>query len=129
MGKWENLGIIKYGYVITFELLNLAFQRQLPLRNQLEILLQVYLVEKIDVIREAIASSPIILPPDHHLYNFLEVILEYISQLIIANPQVFTYLYLNYDVQMFSLPILDNFVKAISRLVTLSFTLIQSTLH
>jgi len=117
LSKWENLGAVKYGYTILIELLFLTFKKGLPLRNQLEILLQIYLVEKIDLIRDSISSSLTILPPDHNLFNFLEVILEFVHQIFTVNPQIILFLYLNYDIQLFSIPIVENFFKTISKLV------------
>ena len=103
--------------MIFFKLLNLSLKQKLPLRNQLEILLQIYLIEKPIAIHDSIVLNPTPLPGEHHLYNFLEVILKYILQFIKANPEILIKLYLNYDAQLFSLPIVQNFFNTLSKLV------------
>ena len=106
---------MNYGYMILFKLLELGYNKKLPLRNQLEILLQVYLVEKLNIIHTLLIANTG--SNDCYQFNCLEIIMNHILQFIDINPKILIDLYLNYDLQLFSLPIFGNFIKALSALV------------
>lgn len=101
--------------MLTFELLGLVRQKHLPMRSELQILLAICLTEKIDATREAITSNPAI-SPDHHLFTSIETILNFLNQLMIAMPDIFTILFLNYDVQLFGISIIGNLFKSLTKL-------------
>jgi len=111
------LTVLNYGYMLVFRVLELAEQRKLPLRNQLEILLYIYLVEKPNSIFEVITTTNLPLAEDHYLYCSLDVILKYIMLFITSKPHSLVRLYLNYDAQIFALPIVKGFFVILSKLV------------
>lgn len=93
--------MVNYGYMILFTLLDLAHQHKLCLRLQLEILLQIYLVEKV------VSATG----------EHLEVILKHVAQYFTTNPQMLLHIYLNYDLQLFSSNITTNFLHVFPKLV------------
>jgi hypothetical protein len=106
--------------MLVFRVLELTEEKKLPLRNQLEILLYIYLVEKPNTLFEVITTAIPPLAEDHYLYCFLDVILKYIILFTTSKPYSLIRLYLNYDAQIFALPIVRGFFTMLSRLVLYS---------
>lgn len=108
--------------MLTFEILNISIEKCLPLRNELEILLSIFLVEKLEATINAIETDPN-LPPENYLYATLDTILNFLQQMMIYIPQIFPIIYLNYDVQLFATPIVGNLFKSLVKLATCNINL------
>ena len=93
-----------------------VIEDKLGMREHIEILLNIFFIEKLENYSDCFAASSGDIPNQHYLYNSFETVLEFLTEFI--NQENFLrIIYFHNDCQIYGYTFLTTFCKLIPKLV------------